>query len=61
MPLHLWTRYWRLSYAIVGCMFGRYIDTSETIRMSDFANKSKLYGRELNPGEETGWDYYLKK
>lgn len=34
---------------------GWYIDRCESERMTRFRDKSKLYGRELKPGEAPSW------
>lgn len=41
-------------------IFGKYMDDSEIRRMSDFRNKSKLFGRERKEGDYDPWDYYFK-
>ncbi|XP_076243363.1 NADH dehydrogenase [ubiquinone] 1 beta subcomplex subunit 1 [Calliopsis andreniformis] len=35
--------------------FGWWLDRLETERMTRFRDKSKLYGRELKPGEPPSW------
>nr|AGR53519.1 putative NADH dehydrogenase [Dolomedes mizhoanus] len=53
--------YWKMSIPIALFFVGKYLDDLETARMSDYMNKSKMFGRELKPGEYSPWDYYVKK
>ncbi|KFM60985.1 hypothetical protein X975_12807, partial [Stegodyphus mimosarum] len=55
-------RFWKLAVLLPAAFYvGKLVDDSEKRRMSDISNKSKLYGRELKPGEYSPWDEYLKK
>ncbi|GIY10863.1 hypothetical protein CEXT_221961, partial [Caerostris extrusa] len=40
----LWTRYWLIVFPIGGFFAGKYLDDSETKRMSDFRDRSVMYG-----------------
>lgn len=50
----MYKRYWPLIFVPVALYIGDYIDKSELRRMSDFANKSKLYGKPRKP-EDNPW------
>ncbi|XP_076682200.1 NADH dehydrogenase [ubiquinone] 1 beta subcomplex subunit 1 [Andrena cerasifolii] len=39
----------------ISLSIGWYLDRLETSRMTRFRDKSKLYGRELKPGEAPSW------
>ncbi|KAG8193284.1 hypothetical protein JTE90_003771 [Oedothorax gibbosus] len=54
--------YWLAILPFGGFMFGRWFDKQETIRMSEFADKSYMYGRkERVEGDYSPWDKYLKQ
>ncbi|XP_066255517.1 NADH dehydrogenase [ubiquinone] 1 beta subcomplex subunit 1 [Euwallacea similis] len=44
-----------LSVPLLGYLLGKYIDRSETERLSLFRDKSALYGRVLKEGEKPTW------
>ncbi|XP_048341181.1 NADH dehydrogenase [ubiquinone] 1 beta subcomplex subunit 1 [Sphaerodactylus townsendi] len=47
--------YWGYSLVPLGFVVGWYFDKREDEKLSAFRNKSKLFQRELKPGEEVTW------
>ncbi|XP_060117858.1 NADH dehydrogenase [ubiquinone] 1 beta subcomplex subunit 1 [Heteronotia binoei] len=46
---------WAMTLVPLGFMVGWYFDKREDEKLSAFRNKSKLFQRELKPGEEVTW------
>ncbi|XP_066144302.1 NADH dehydrogenase [ubiquinone] 1 beta subcomplex subunit 1 [Euwallacea fornicatus] len=44
-----------MAFPLLGYLFGKYIDRSESERLSLFRDKSALYGRVLKEGEKPTW------
>ncbi|XP_053232571.1 NADH dehydrogenase [ubiquinone] 1 beta subcomplex subunit 1 isoform X1 [Podarcis raffonei] len=53
--LHLVREHWALSLVPIGFVLGCYLDRKNDEKMALFRNKSKLFQRELKPGEEVTW------
>nr|XP_060612561.1 NADH dehydrogenase [ubiquinone] 1 beta subcomplex subunit 1 [Anolis sagrei ordinatus] len=53
--LQLVRDHWALTLVPIGFVVGCYFDRRNDEKLSFFRNKSKLYHRELKPGEEVTW------
>uniref|UniRef100_A0A803TEE5 NADH dehydrogenase [ubiquinone] 1 beta subcomplex subunit 1 n=1 Tax=Anolis carolinensis TaxID=28377 RepID=A0A803TEE5_ANOCA len=53
--LQLVRDHWGLTLVPIGFVVGCYFDRRNDEKLSLFRNKSKLYHRELKPGEEVTW------
>ncbi|XP_078592138.1 NADH dehydrogenase [ubiquinone] 1 beta subcomplex subunit 1-like [Branchiostoma floridae x Branchiostoma japonicum] len=48
--------YWALSFPLAGVVFGLWLNNYESTHMlGTYKNKSKLFHRELKPGEKEPW------
>lgn len=47
--------YWVLVFPFAGYMFGKFLDDKESERMTNFRDRSALYGRRLKEGEKPSW------
>lgn len=56
MTLAVVVKQWWICVIPVGAMcFGAYLDHLETLRMTKFRGKSKLYGKPLKSDEKPPW------
>ncbi|XP_032996817.1 NADH dehydrogenase [ubiquinone] 1 beta subcomplex subunit 1 isoform X1 [Lacerta agilis] len=53
--LHLVRDHWAITLVPIGFVLGCYLDRRNDEKMALFRNKSKLFQRELKPGEEVTW------
>ncbi|XP_039202910.1 NADH dehydrogenase [ubiquinone] 1 beta subcomplex subunit 1 isoform X1 [Crotalus tigris] len=53
--IHLVRDHWPLALCPLGFLVGWYFDKKNDEKMAIFRNKSKLYQRELKPGEDAIW------
>ncbi|XP_032998413.1 NADH dehydrogenase [ubiquinone] 1 beta subcomplex subunit 1-like [Lacerta agilis] len=53
--LHLVRGHWAVTLVPIGFVLGCYLDRRNDEKMALFRNKSKLFQRELKPGEEVTW------
>ncbi|CAH1647885.1 unnamed protein product [Spodoptera littoralis] len=49
------TRYVWFAVPIGGYLVGKYLDDQETLRMTNFRDKSMLYGGTVKPGDPPSW------
>ncbi|XP_028176264.1 uncharacterized protein LOC114364345 [Ostrinia furnacalis] len=49
------TRYVWFAIPLTGFFIGKYLDDQETLRMTNFRDKSKLYGGRVKEGEAPSW------
>ncbi|OWR54279.1 uncharacterized protein LOC116777404 [Danaus plexippus] len=49
------TRYLWISVPLTGFFIGKYLDDQETLRMTNFRDKSALYGGRLKEGDPPSW------
>ncbi|XP_077179639.1 NADH dehydrogenase [ubiquinone] 1 beta subcomplex subunit 1 [Paroedura picta] len=47
--------YWTFTFLPFGFIVGCYLDRRSDAKLTAFRNKSKLFQRELKPGEEVTW------
>lgn len=52
MVLHLVREFWWISVPFAAAAIGMYIDKQQSVRYSGLKNKTKLFERELKPGED---------
>ncbi|GFY63224.1 hypothetical protein TNIN_290151 [Trichonephila inaurata madagascariensis] len=61
MLTHLWTKYFYSAAAFAVLFYaGGYIDDLETVRMSDYRNKSNMYNANRKEGDPSPWDKYIR-
>ncbi|XP_062974045.1 NADH dehydrogenase [ubiquinone] 1 beta subcomplex subunit 1 [Elgaria multicarinata webbii] len=53
--IQLAREHWALALVPLGFVVGCYFDRRNDEKLSHFRNKSKLFQRELRPGEEVTW------
>ncbi|XP_066484647.1 NADH dehydrogenase [ubiquinone] 1 beta subcomplex subunit 1 [Tiliqua scincoides] len=53
--IHLVREHWVLALVPLGIVAGCYFDRKNDEKLTQFRNKSKLFQRELKPGEEVTW------
>uniref|UniRef100_A0A7N5JG43 NADH dehydrogenase [ubiquinone] 1 beta subcomplex subunit 1 n=1 Tax=Ailuropoda melanoleuca TaxID=9646 RepID=A0A7N5JG43_AILME len=53
--IHLVRDHWPLTLCPIGFLVGWYFDKKHDEKLAIFRNKSKLYQRELRPGEDSIW------
>ncbi|ETE64346.1 NADH dehydrogenase [ubiquinone] 1 beta subcomplex subunit 1, partial [Ophiophagus hannah] len=53
--IHLVRDHWPLALCPLGFLVGWYFDKQHDEKLATFRNKSKLYQRELKPGEDAIW------
>ncbi|XP_070609230.1 NADH dehydrogenase [ubiquinone] 1 beta subcomplex subunit 1 [Erythrolamprus reginae] len=53
--IHLVRDHWPLTLCPIGFLVGWYFDRKNDEKLALFRNRSKLYQRELKPGEDTTW------
>ncbi|XP_015282710.1 PREDICTED: NADH dehydrogenase [ubiquinone] 1 beta subcomplex subunit 1 [Gekko japonicus] len=53
--IHFVREWWPVTLVPIGFMVGWYFDRKNDEKLTTFRNKSKLFQRELKPGEEVTW------